>query len=312
MPAGIKCSICGTEAEERGLYHEDMWDDPHCPRCDKPLTPEGLLLQEIELNGVRMMQELGKGGAVIWEYQADPATGDRPTQDDAERFLRQILQLEEESRNFASGPVSIAQGQSKWNKKAATRRFRRWFHSEYGNRPLEISQPTLRELAVRVLKDDPGYTPLRDEIENEQKYFGERLADYRIRASSEEPLIVSRLSPAARLMIVEAQDAFRFGLFRAVFAICRALLEDVIRDVVSRLPHAPDPIDDTNLQVLIGCLPNSMLPLRARSLAHEVRENGNSAVHDASRAFDIVAAWRNLRVTAQLVQLLLERSDAYG
>lgn len=141
MANGIRCAICSTNAEERGLQDPDMWDDPYCPRCDKSLTPEGLLLEEIEVSGVRMLREVGKGGAVIGEHRAESMTEDRPTQDDAKRFLRRILDLEKESRSLASDAVSIAQGQSKWNKKAAARRFRRWFHSEYGNRPLEISDP---------------------------------------------------------------------------------------------------------------------------------------------------------------------------
>ena len=153
---------------------------------------------------------------MVCEHPAEEATEGRPTQDDAIRFLRRILLLEDESRSQASATVSVEQGQSKWNKKAASRRFRRWFRCDYANRPLELDDPALRELAAKILKDEPGPTPLRDEIENEQKYFGKKLSDYKVRAFVEQPLIVSRLPPATRLMLIEAQDAFRFGLFRAV------------------------------------------------------------------------------------------------
>ena len=307
---GIRCCVCGTDAKERsGLQDPDLWDDPYCPRCDKPLTPEGLLVQEIKVNGVRILREVGKDGAVVWEHPAEETTEGRPTQDDARRFLGRILELEEGSRAQTSATVSIEQGQAKWNKKAASRRFRRWFRCDYANRPLELDDPALRELAAKILKDAPGPTSLSEEIENEQKYFGKKLSDYSVRAFIEQPLIVSRLPRATRLMLIEAQDAFRFGLFRAVFAICRAILEDVTREIVCRLPNAPNPIDDTRLDVLINCLPDCVLPLRERSWAHAIRQEGNAAVHEATREFDFQEAWAALSTTTQLVQRLLNRAE---
>ncbi len=310
MRINIKCPSCGTDAKDRTpIAPPDIWDDPYCPSCDKSLTVEGLILEEANDSGISTVREVGKGGAVIWEYPAREATGGRPSQTEAKRFLLRILRLEKEISTKPVKTVPIAEANAKWNRKAACRRFRQWFRYEYAGRPLEIREPTLRELAVKLLTDESASVPIppvRDDIDNEESYFQQKYYRYQDRMLVERPLIVSHLPPASRLMLIEAQDAYRFGLFRAVLAICRALLEDVVKHIPNK---AAEPIRPDGLANLLSCLPASIISPADRELAFKVKNRGDDAMHKADFEPDESEAARDLSDTSALIQRLTENDD---
>src|SRR5208283_3940100 len=155
MPKSLRCPSCGTPAIDKGEpLDANSWYEPFCPSCQRVLTREGLLIEN-EARGLgNVVREIGKGGQVLWEYSQEPGVRNQPTPEDARRLLVEILELEERSRPTGKA-VDIKVGyENGWNRKAAARRFRRWFEHENAKQPFEIGDRRLRELAGRILRSD--------------------------------------------------------------------------------------------------------------------------------------------------------------
>src|SRR5262245_45307767 len=115
------CPICGQPCVNELKSDEGTFDllENRCVRCNGELTSEGLLCRGGPPSSI--VQELGKGGEVIWEYRTGQAAVD------VDFLVRKILELESRCREGAdtsSTPLSL--GIARWNLKSAARRLRRW------------------------------------------------------------------------------------------------------------------------------------------------------------------------------------------
>lgn len=74
-------------------------------------------------------------------------------------LLAKLAQLEQHAKALGKA-VEIKQAyEISWNRKAAARRFRRWFERDYGKQPIKIGDSNLRELANRILNTDAARQP---------------------------------------------------------------------------------------------------------------------------------------------------------
>jgi len=122
-------------------------------------------------------------------------------------------------------------------------------------------------------------------------------------------IIVPGLPAELHSLLSQAEEAYFHGLFRAAVALSRAVLEDLLRRVARfrSMGVGPVPINDERLDVLIKCMPESLLNAGARAIAHEVRTAGNDALHGADASFSEDEAWRVLALTRKVVELVINR-----
>jgi len=282
-------------------------------------TPEGLEVAEFRADdGTTIVQEVGHFGYVIYEYRLRPDDPEVPgesysRQEPGATFLvARLADLERRCEEMATThPLHVDLQRWKRNRKAARRRLRRWI-TENGAEHLEVPHE-FHDLVNRVIHESPE--PYNEfDVDQLQKKLWEEGAihdfyEYERRRAERVILVVTELPQELRAMLSQANEAYFHGLFRAAVALCRALLEDLLRRIVQARPLGvgPVPINDEHLDVLINCIPSDLLSPRAKTLAHEVRTRGNAALHDAGVQFSEEETWRLLAATRRLVELLINR-----
>jgi hypothetical protein len=149
--------------------------------------------------------------------------------------------------------VDIRSAELAWNRKHAKRRFRRFF-DEIQRKPLEIPEPELGRLAVKIIEegDEPGLEdsdvdeilvrevkpPSSSEawVPTTKRWAQLRAYEYRKRA---EPLpFFGKLPKEMQRLLEEAQEAHRWGLFRSVIILCRSVLEIAVDNLDRALRKA--------------------------------------------------------------------------
>ena len=284
---------------------------------DETLTPEGLAIEAQPADdGSTLVREVGHFGYVIYEYRVRPDEAPFLSyaiqEPHAEFLVRRVAELERRcAERITAGVVDIDAARWKWNFKAAKRRLRRYI-KEKEVQLLEIP-PEFHELAKRVLQEAPESPPEFDGEALNKRLWEEgaihEFYDYERRKAERVVLVVSGLPAELGALLAEANETYFHGLFRATIALCRAVLEDVFRRVV-RLRHTgvgPIPINEDHLDVLINCLPSELLSPKAKTVAHEIRQRGNQALHSAEADFAEDETWRVLTLTGRLVELLVNR-----
>ncbi|MFI5396265.1 MAG: hypothetical protein ACHQ9S_12100 [Candidatus Binatia bacterium] len=278
-------------------------------------TSEGLVIEELPADeGWTIVREVGKLGYVVFEYRCrDEDIGDDVGQtidEDVSFLLQRIADLERRCERLQQEkPTSIELPLHKWNLKKARQRFRRWYR-EHEPLYLEVKLE-LRPMVGAILKSeadshvDPGNLFDRA-MENGDVFL---IEDYERRKLDRPPLILSRLPSNLASLLAESNEAYRFGLFRATAALCRATLERSIRMIleVGLDTDVAVPIDRHDLASLITSLPDRLLKNRGRVLAHEIRTKANDALHNGVELSED-EAWSLLARTTLIVQALLDRS----
>lgn len=135
------------------------------------------------------------------------------------------------------------------------------------------------------------------------------LEDYVRRKLDRPPLIVSRIPQEIASLLADANEGYRFGLFRAVAALCRATLEKTLRMIlqVGLDDDLAVPIVRDDLSILINSLPDRLLRKVGRDFAHEIRLTANDVLHHGKELSED-EAWGLLVRTTRIVDALLDRS----
>jgi hypothetical protein len=211
-----------------------------------------------------------------------------------------------------SDPNCINLQRWKRNGKAARRRLRRWIQ-EHDASLLQVPQQ-FHSLVNRIIEES---APSATEFDGEalQKRLWEDGAihdfyDYERRKSERVIMVVPGLPPELHSLLNQTEEAYFHGLFRAAIALCRAVLEDVLRRstrVRRSLGVGPVPINDEHLDVLIKCTPPTLLSPGARTVADEIRLTGNRALHSPEDSFSEDDARRIVALTRKIVELLINR-----
>ena len=280
-------------------------------------TPEDLIVQEVPAgNGWTIVREVGKRGFVIYEYRVKehPPDGEwvvatfTPDESQSLDFLlARLKELDERCEQMqAEKPTPIELGDWRWNRKRAARRLRR-FIREKDVRTLEIPQH-MHALVERVLAEGPDVEINYNSFNWMEKLFRDGEIDdvlhYERRKQERPILIVTELDDALRSLLTEANETYFHGLFRATVALCRAVLEDVVKRVVQvqEIRAIRDDFD-----VLINCIPPALWSPKAKEVAHTIRLKGNDAMHDSEVSFSEDEAWRILVRATELIRLLINR-----
>lgn len=282
-------------------------------------TPEGLEVIETSADdGSFDIREVGHFGYTIYQYKARPESsqqswGSFAVDEPGAPFLAERLgDLDKRCQELSNvKPIPIDLQRWKWNRRATHRRLKRYIE-EHGASELIVPRH-LAALVREVIGDIPDKTD--DELLEvlEKKFYEEGeisdFYDYHSRKSMRVIIVIPNLPKATKALLDETSEALFHGLFRASTALCRSVLEDLLRNVVSARGQGtwPAPIDDERLDVLINCLPNDVLNLKWKEFAHEIRKAGNRAMHDGEVGFDEVEAWHILVLTRRLVEVLLNR-----
>lgn len=278
-------------------------------------TAEGLAVTEsVAEDGTTIVRELGHFGYVVYEYRVQPVDEESYSIDEpgVEFLLDRVADLERRCLEMSqSDPNHIDLQRWKRNGKAARRRLRRWIQ-EHDASLLQVPQQ-FHSLVNRIIEES---TPSATEFDGEalQKRLWEDGAihdfyDYERRKSERVIIVVPGLPPELHSLLNQTEEAYFHGLFRAAIALCRAVLEDVLRRStrVRSLGVGPVPINDEQLAVLIKCTPPTLLSPRARTVADEIRLTGNRALHSPEASFSEGDAWRIVALTRKIVELLINR-----
>jgi hypothetical protein len=221
----------------------------------------------------------------------------------AERILDLQRRCDDLSRH---NPISIDLAKWRYNRKAAKRRLRRLIREE-GSSSV-VAPQEYHELIRKTIQEIPDAPPIYDTQWCDQMLYEEgeidELREYWRRKSERVVIIVHKLPREISLLMEEASEAYFRGLFRATAALCRAMLEDVLRRVAkARITDGgPTPIFDDNLSVLINCMPSSLLGRDEKKRAHNIRERGNDAVHEPDSKFSESESWQLLTDTCGLIE----------
>ncbi|MGD0948976.1 MAG: hypothetical protein ABSA52_16315 [Candidatus Binatia bacterium] len=281
-------------------------------------TPEGLVVEELPAgDGWTVVREVGKLGYVVFEYRCceeDIGEDIGQTIDNADItfLLERVAELEKLcGRLRQERPTSIELPQHKWNLKKARQRFRRWYQ-EHDVLNLDV-RTELRPLVISILNaggdqpSDPTGDPDFLIRAYETGDIGV-LENYVRRKLDRPPLILSRIPQEIASLLRDANEAYRFGLFRAVAALCRATLEKTLRMILEvGLDGLAVPIDRDDLKILINSLPDRFLRKAGRDFAHEIRLGANEVLHHGKELSED-EAWALLVRTARIVDALLNRS----
>lgn len=305
-----RCPNCSGEAKDPGFPSAD--DPPwagglHCPRCEVELTPEELVVERTtDVKGHPLIREIGKGGFVIWEYRPDDAR--------IESLLSRIAELDEDREAAPGEPIPLEQGVRKWNRKRAARRFRRWC-LECDNRFLEIEDDRLRSLAQNILLERPEpeldgalWDRVFAETSSNQNGHLDRIFNYESTKASEPAVPFKDLRPETKRALREAQEAHRWGLRVATAALCRVVLEDVVRRAAASYAAERGPSalfrEDSPFKTLLDWIPPEALTARARERALEIWREASAAVHKAGTSVDAELMYFH---TLRIAQILLNR-----
>jgi hypothetical protein len=104
-------------------------------------------------------------------------------------------------------------------------------------------------------------------------------------------------------MILEAQEAYFWGLQRAVAALCRSVLEETAEQIkaLGTAAFADQVFDE---KAILARLPDRLLNARGRALAMQIWEQGNRAVHDSTFSAN---TWETLVGTLRIVEAIANR-----
>ena len=199
-------------------------------------TAEGLAVTEsVAEDGTTIVREVGHFDYVVYEYRVRPDNPEIPwecysiDEPDPEFLLERIAELEKLCcRLRQERPTSIELPQHKWNLKKARPRFRRWYR-EHDILGLDV-RADLRPLVTSILN---GAVDQLSDLASDPDFVIRAyetgdiglLEDYVRRKLDRPPLILSRIPQEIASLLTDANEAYRFGLFRAVAALCRATLE---------------------------------------------------------------------------------------
>jgi len=205
---------------------------------------EGLTIaQERTGRGVVFVRELGKLDYVIYKYTAEwvglfddrdvPSMEAWISSEDVSFLLERITDLESRCQQLLKeNPTPIELSAYGWNLDRAKKRFVRWY-AENDRPTLKLSKG-LRTVALRALShadDTPKDNPLDILVDN----FPMQgiLLDYETR-KLDKPILISSGDVPLDLqnLLKDANEAYRFGLARAAVALCRTLLEELLRRVL--------------------------------------------------------------------------------
>jgi hypothetical protein len=281
------------------------------------VTPEGLAVaSEKGPDGLWTVREVGRTGVIVHEYIEeitplnDSSTRLHRRRESVHHLLELLRQLKEDSESLDGEVVKRLAATLRWNRKAAARRLRRYVREHDG--PLEIADPVLQALARDTLESGPmveiDIGDLIDQTASNKNGHLDHLYEYERRKADEPTLVVRDLPPSTRSLILEANEAYRWGLFRTTFAICRAVLEDVLRRAVreqQKIGPGAIPIDDENLYILINCIPERFLSAEDAGIARRIKNRGNHALHDADASFSEDQAYTVLYQTTRIIRLLI-------
>lgn len=178
--------------------------------------------------------------------------------------------------------------------------------------PIRISDPSLASLAQQTINAGPPEEVdiarvIDDTISNKNGAW-DSLYDYERRKIEGPVLVVNELPASTRRLILEANEAFRWGLFTATIAVCRTILEDTLRQLITANPDSVAlPLNRDDLHILINSLSDKILPPEEKTIALRIKERGNQALHDGERLFSESQAHAVLFYTSKIVRLLLSR-----
>jgi hypothetical protein len=317
----MKCPRCGCEATPAEPFGEDLneaeWTwRPHCSRCEMSLNDEGLALEiRTDSNEETQIIEWGKGDKIIWRY----LQGDQR----AEYLLKTISELGVALSQARDNVVSIATADLKWNHKRAKQRFKRWF-AQTADGLATVADATLRRLAERILDEEPQ--PDTDEIfdkvwnetlSNENGHL-DHIIGYETAKAAEPRLVFADLPDATRVALLEAREAWRWGLPIATVALCRLVLEEVVRGAAKEsnaegnltpifgYELAADNAGDT-FSSLVSSIPNEVLPPLQKTKATKVWRRASGVLHGIDTKPDVVWIYE---ATLTIARMLLNRPPA--
>ncbi len=283
-------------------------------------TLERLAIETLPANdGSTTVREIGHFGYIIYEYKIRPVDPARPlswytVEHDIDFLVHCVADLEQRCATAGRDQViQIELAQWRWNLRAAKRRLRRLV-KEKDAQFLEIPVEH-HGLVQRIIKEGSEPPPFKfdPEILNELLWTEgaiDDFYDYERRKAERVILVLPKIPAELRALLGEANEAYFHGLFRAAIALCRAVLEDVLRRVIQAQcsEAGPIPINAERLDVLINCVPLDLLNPEDRKIAHLIRLQGNKALHNAEVHFSEDTTWLVLITTGRLVELLLRRA----
>lgn len=280
-------------------------------------TPEGLAVRRSNLeNGTVLLEEVGHFDYVICQHRIHPLVedveergfwvGGGRVESGIEFLAERVAELRQRCRSLEGDRApSLDLPRWKRNLRAARRRLRRWIDT---HRPttLELS-PELRAIVAEVIETAPE-TEFEFRMEMIERNL-DLVTDYERRKAGAIVLLVSSVPERVRELLEEAREAYFLGLSRATVILCRTLLEELMKDLLSReeVRRKAVPIQEDRLEILINCLPAELLKSAGRQWAHEIRIQGNRALHDAS-AFSDEEALIALHRTSKIAEVLLNRA----
>ena len=314
----LKCPQCGHEAVAPDLFGEDLnepdWTSwAHCPHCEMRLTDEGLAVgRETDSTGETQIVEWGRGGQVIWKYLAGAQC--------VEPLLTTISELTQALSRTEDKVVPLAAADLKWNHKRAKQRFRRWF-AQTADGLATIADANLQRLAEKILNEspEPDHDEIFDRVWNEtlsnENGHLDHILGYEHAKAVEPTLIFGDLPETTRAALLEAREAWRWGLPVATVALCRLVLEDVIRRAAneskSRGTLAPifgDKIDEDDrgetFSSLVSSIPNEVLPPAKKAEASRIWRRASSVLHGLDTTPEV--AWI-YQATLTIAKILLNR-----
>jgi uncharacterized protein DUF4145 len=282
-------------------------------------TPEGLAVTESPgEDRVTIVRELGHFDYIVYEYRVRPDNPEVPwksysiDEPGAGFLLERVADLEGRCSEISkSNPNHIDLQRWKRSRKAARRRLRRWIQ-EHDASLLQVPEQ-YHLLVERIIGESPTTETECDAAVLQKKLWEagaiHEFYDYERRKSDRVIIVVPGLPPELHSLLNQTEEAYFHGLFRAAIALCRAVLEDVLRRFarVRSLGVGPVPINDEQLDVLINCVPSTLLSPKGRTVAHEIRMAGNRVLHDAEASFSEDDAWRMVALTRKIVELLINR-----
>jgi hypothetical protein len=310
--ANPKCPACGNETISP-LYLEIFDEDSlrtidfsldrvaFCSDCALGITRDDVLLKRVaDGEGNTVSAGVGKGERIIFVAGRF----------DSDRNVAILCELEEEAAKFRrQGDLSSTEArQAIWNAKRAKRRFRFW-QQEKGE-PLLIKDERKRVLVEKILEEGPGKEPdvgeILDELLSPNHLLVQRAVDYEITRRAEPILVLADFPAPLRKLFDELIDAHRWGLNRAAVALCRLLLQEMVELAVERTGVTVVPKErESRLVAELNVLHDSqILSDKEYAAANEIKNNGNSAVHDISAE---VSAWQTIELTVELLRRLANR-----
>lgn len=279
----------------------------YCNTCLKFVTNEGLLLKTLDdhpRKGCVTREEVGRGEVVIFREIKGP---DR-TESDIALLLSELAK----ALKMRSSPDHRLDAE--FNARTAIGRLLRYFDEEDPLR-VSLSEPQkklvrvfLKMLSVEESKTIPVDDP--EDILAVDKKLQSQVDDYARRKRETRHLFSISTDDAISISTLdEAREAYRWGLFRATLAVCRAALEDtvseclkVLKETASNGKFGRDP-----LEARIDDLYKRLGTHEKKDSAHRVRGLGNEALHNFER-ISSETALEGLRITFTLLPFLVLRS----